>query len=314
MNLDWLASTTAGRMVGDYVSTAFTADGVAHPVFMAATAPSGGRLVEAAYTASVPVGPPPVGNQPPHASFSVSPAAPQVGETVTFTDTSTDPNGAADITGRAWDLDGDGVYGDATTPTASRSFAAAGTYTVGLRVTDAAGAQDTTTVAVTVSAPGGGTPIPAGNLTANPSFETGASNWSGVGATVARTALAGAPNGGFVAKVTRTAGAYFTLDDTPATVPSAPAGATYKATAWVRAASASSVGKQAFVSLREQTAGGGFVQSANGFVTLTNTFQPVSATLTARTAGDVVDVYAGQSGGAAGDAFYVDLISVVRAL
>ena len=41
MNLSWIANTNQGRMVGDYVSTSFTADGKAHPVFAIAKPPQG---------------------------------------------------------------------------------------------------------------------------------------------------------------------------------------------------------------------------------------------------------------------------------
>lgn len=40
MSLSWLASTTQGRMVGDYISTSW-AGGTAHPVFAVATPPTG---------------------------------------------------------------------------------------------------------------------------------------------------------------------------------------------------------------------------------------------------------------------------------
>ena len=33
MSLTWIANTNQGRMVGDYISTSFTGDGKAHPVF-----------------------------------------------------------------------------------------------------------------------------------------------------------------------------------------------------------------------------------------------------------------------------------------
>jgi BNR repeat-like domain len=42
MTLSWLANTTQGVMVGDYISTSFNASGLAHAVFAVATAPSGG--------------------------------------------------------------------------------------------------------------------------------------------------------------------------------------------------------------------------------------------------------------------------------
>ena len=42
MTLSWLANTTQGRMVGDYISTSFNGSGVAFPVFADASAPTGG--------------------------------------------------------------------------------------------------------------------------------------------------------------------------------------------------------------------------------------------------------------------------------
>ncbi len=49
MTIRWLASTSQGRMVGDYMSTSF-AGGTAHPVLVVANAPSGGVFDEALYT------------------------------------------------------------------------------------------------------------------------------------------------------------------------------------------------------------------------------------------------------------------------
>jgi BNR repeat-like domain len=42
MTLSWLATTTQGRMVGDYMSTSFNSSGTAFPVFADASAPTGG--------------------------------------------------------------------------------------------------------------------------------------------------------------------------------------------------------------------------------------------------------------------------------
>src|SRR5262249_46956884 len=70
-------------------------------------------------------GPPP--NQAPSASFTQAPASPQAGQAVTFTDTSTDPDGT--VASRGWDLNGDGVFAEGTDATATTTFAAAGTYT-----------------------------------------------------------------------------------------------------------------------------------------------------------------------------------------
>jgi hypothetical protein len=41
MRVTWIASTNQGNMVGDYISTSFTGDGSAHPVFSMAKAPIG---------------------------------------------------------------------------------------------------------------------------------------------------------------------------------------------------------------------------------------------------------------------------------
>jgi PKD repeat protein len=90
-----------------------------------------------------------VANQDPTASFGFSPETPKTLEQVTFTSTSTDPEGS--IASLEWDLDNDGQYDDATGPTAQRSFPAAGTYAVKLKVTDSSGASATTGVDVPVA-------------------------------------------------------------------------------------------------------------------------------------------------------------------
>jgi PKD repeat protein len=60
---------------------------------------------------------------------------------------STDPNG--DPLSYAWDLDDDGAFDDATTPTTSFTYQQPGTYTPELRVTDSQGASDTDAVTIT---------------------------------------------------------------------------------------------------------------------------------------------------------------------
>ncbi len=82
------------------------------------------------------------GNQPPTANFTSSTS----GLTATFTDTSTDSDGS--IASRSWN------FGDSTTSTLanpSKTYAAAGTYTVSLTVTDNGGATNTASKSVTVS-------------------------------------------------------------------------------------------------------------------------------------------------------------------
>ncbi len=86
--------------------------------------------------------PPP--NVPPVANFTFTTS----GLTATFTDTSTDSDGT--IASRSWNF-GDGTTSTLTNPT--KTYAASGTYSVVLTVTDNVGATSTRTTAVTVVAP-----------------------------------------------------------------------------------------------------------------------------------------------------------------
>lgn len=88
----------------------------------------------------------------PHASFTFAPGSPETGQQVTFSSTST-PDGLS----ASWDLNGDGVYGDATGGSASTSFSTPGQHTVGLQVSDGR-TSDSTTAVVTVDAPPSLTP------------------------------------------------------------------------------------------------------------------------------------------------------------
>ncbi len=83
-------------------------------------------------------------NTAPTANFTAS----VNGLTVAFTDTSTDPQGNGTITSRSWNF-GDGTTSTATNP--SKTYSAAGTYTVSLTVKDNGGLSNTKSASVTVS-------------------------------------------------------------------------------------------------------------------------------------------------------------------
>ncbi|HUS65469.1 MAG TPA: pre-peptidase C-terminal domain-containing protein [Kofleriaceae bacterium] len=90
---------------------------------------------------------------PPEAEFSASPA----GLEVSFHDDSTDAGGS--VVGWSWKF-GDGAT--STTRHPSHTYAAAGTYTVTLTVTDDDGATGSVSHAVTVSTGGGGSALESG--------------------------------------------------------------------------------------------------------------------------------------------------------
>jgi hypothetical protein len=79
-----------------------------------------------------------VRNRLPTAAFEYAPKAPVARELVTLTSTSVDVDGP--IVLQEWDLDGDGVFDDATGETALSFWRRAGRYPVSLRVTDRDGA------------------------------------------------------------------------------------------------------------------------------------------------------------------------------
>jgi PKD repeat protein len=248
------------------------------------------------------------------ASFSVS-ASPTAGQAVTFTDTSSDPDGS--IAGRAWDTDNDGQFDNGTGPSAQATFAAAGTYTVRLRVTDNQGAQAIATTQVVVQSAGGGgggVTIPAGNLTLNPSFEAGTTKWGCFHCALTAAGLADAPHGTQVGLITLGAGfTSMALDDSPDSIASTTAGASYTATAYVKAANAGSVGKSAKIYLREWDAAGAVVKDTGSTaVTLGNAFTPITITAAALAGGHKMDVRVSLSPAVAGNALYVDAVSVVR--
>jgi hypothetical protein len=96
-------------------------------------------------------------NSPPVGPFTVAPGAPLGGEDIAMTSQASDPDGGTLQLQQSWDLNGDGVFGDATGPIAHVSFPA-GEHVVRLQVTDGQGAATVTEQTILVAAP---TPITA---------------------------------------------------------------------------------------------------------------------------------------------------------
>jgi hypothetical protein len=93
---------------------------------------------------------PPVPPSPPAASFEWIPSAPQTGEPVTLVSTSTDPD--TTITGFAWALAGNGVFGPGASALAT-TFSTPGPHVVQLQVTDANGLSSVATKTIPVTSP-----------------------------------------------------------------------------------------------------------------------------------------------------------------
>jgi PKD repeat protein len=109
------------------------------------------------------------GNEPPEASFTVSPNPAATGSPVTFNaSASKDPDGT--IAKYEWDLDGDGTYetSTGTTPTVTKTYATAGEVSVHLRVTDNSGATEEAVRTVKVSNGSNGNIFPTAAFTISP--------------------------------------------------------------------------------------------------------------------------------------------------
>jgi PKD repeat protein len=106
----------------------------------------------------------PSGVPPPNASFTVSPSAPGVGDSVFFNAGTSSAAAGHTITSYSWTF-GDG--GTASGVTTSHAFTAAGSYNVQLKVTDDVG-QSTTSAPSVVSV--GTPPSPSANFTASPAL------------------------------------------------------------------------------------------------------------------------------------------------
>jgi hypothetical protein len=202
-----------------------------------------------------------------------------------------------------------GAFGDAALPVGRTWTTPEG---IAIRV-DAAGPAE---ARVSVRMPVPATAGEVGNLVANPSFESSAGDWGAWQGTVAREALAGAPHGAHVARVARTAGTSYALNDVagglPPTVTSTVAGGRYAAAAWVQAGSPGAVGRPVRLVLRETTPTGALVREASTPAILGGAFARLAVEAVAGAAGNRLDVRISQGSAVAGDAFLADDISVTR--
>ncbi|RKH74550.1 carbohydrate binding domain-containing protein [Corallococcus aberystwythensis] len=145
----------------------------------------------------------------------------------------------------------------------------------------------------------------------NPSFETNTSGWSSWQGTLTREARTGAPNGQYVARVTVSGAAtLYSLDGAQSSIPNAPQGQSYTATAYVAAGNSGTVGKPVSLILREKNASGATYKLFTADATLTTSFQRLTVTGTVERAGDTVDVYVLQNQATSGNTILVDAITL----
>ena len=94
----------------------------------------------------------------PSANFEWEPESPVAGGSVDLVSTSSDIEGP--LSSLSWDLDGDGLYGDGSEAQIRQPFPRAGTYDIGLQVTDSDGTVRTVRKQVVVAAPPAPKPPP----------------------------------------------------------------------------------------------------------------------------------------------------------
>jgi hypothetical protein len=163
---------------------------------------------------------------------------------------------------------------------------------------------------------GGESPIPAGNLTTNPSFETDTAGWEVSTATIATERAADAPDGQHVVRVRAlTPSGDFSIDDSPDTIQSSVAGRRYTAAAWVKATESTN-GELVCIGLRERAGSDGESVSdsyAAGIATV-GEFREVGTFLVAEGTGNriSVHVFMDREEGGEGDAFLADAISIAE--
>ena len=160
-------------------------------------------------------------------------------------------------------------------------------------------------------------PIPAGNLTENPSFEQNTAAWDVFRSDLAREEAADAPDGDYVVRVTLAASpGEYSIDDDPETVRSSRQGQLYTASAWVKATS-STEGQWVCLSLREGLEDGDeeFPFSQAAVRATASEYRQVVVTHRAEESGKAIGVHVFRQGDSVreDDAFIVDALTVVPA-
>jgi uncharacterized caspase-like protein len=173
------------------------------------------------------------------------------------------------------------------------------------------------TASVTTGGHGGSfVTIPAGNLTANPSFEHDLSGWDTSGSRLSRMPVSDAPNGHYVVRVTalNPSGTY-AVDDDPDTVEHSIAGRRYVADAWVKGTEATQ-GKLVCLGVRERAGPHGDLvgQAYAGVMMSAAAYREIRVAYVAKGTANRVDLhmFANHAGGSAGSAFLADAISMTQ--
>ncbi len=253
-----------------------------------------------------------VGQQPGQASVAISgaPASLQTGTSAQLSATVT--NAAQGVT---WSVNGV-AGGNATvgTITSAGLYVAPATApaggTVTIRATSTAAPTAFAEVSIGIQQAPPPEPSP-GNVLVNPSFENSMSGWTSYQGAAVREVQSGAPDGVAVAKVSWLSGTYFTLDEGGSSLTSTTPGVLYTATAWVKAASATSVGKTVQLKLRERTSAGATAADvASPTVTLSTAWQKMIVTRTTTTTGGSLGVRVSHDGAVAGTAMYLDAFTL----
>jgi hypothetical protein len=161
---------------------------------------------------------------------------------------------------------------------------------------------------------GAADPLPAGNLTGNPSFERSVDGWDVFRSELGREQVPDAPDGEHVVRVSliESPGEY-SIDDDPETVGSSRQGQLYTASAWVKATDTTD-GKWVCLSLRERLEDGGedFPFSHGAVRASASEYRQIVVTHRAEESGKTIGVHVFRQGGgvSADEAFLVDAITV----